>query len=31
MIPAWVDGKLTPVEKLEVHRAGFATRRCRSS
>jgi isopentenyl-diphosphate delta-isomerase type 1 len=23
MIPAWVDGKLTPVEKLEVHRRGL--------
>lgn len=22
-IPAWVDGKLTPVEKLEVHRRGL--------
>jgi isopentenyl-diphosphate Delta-isomerase len=23
LIPAWVDGKLTPVEKLEVHRRGL--------
>ncbi len=23
MIPAWVDGKLTPVEKLEVHQRGL--------
>ena len=23
MIPAWVDGKLTPVEKLEVHKRGL--------
>jgi isopentenyl-diphosphate delta-isomerase len=23
MIPAWVNGKLTPVEKLEVHRKGL--------
>lgn len=23
MIPAWVDGALTPVEKLEVHRRGL--------
>ena len=23
MIPAWVEGKLTPVEKLEVHRRGL--------
>jgi isopentenyl-diphosphate delta-isomerase len=23
MIPAWVDGRLTPVEKLEVHRRGL--------
>ncbi|WP_036177777.1 isopentenyl-diphosphate Delta-isomerase [Palleronia rufa] len=23
MIPAWVDGTLTPVEKLEVHRRGL--------
>lgn len=23
MIPAWVDGALTPVEKLEVHRKGL--------
>jgi isopentenyl-diphosphate delta-isomerase len=23
MIPAWVDGKLTPVEKLEVHQKGL--------
>lgn len=22
-IPAWIDGKLTPVEKLEVHRKGL--------
>ena len=23
MIPAWVDGKLTPVEKMQVHREGL--------
>ncbi|MEL7343790.1 MAG: isopentenyl-diphosphate Delta-isomerase [Pseudomonadota bacterium] len=23
MIPAWVDGKLTPVEKLDVHKRGL--------
>lgn len=23
MIPAWVDGKLTPVEKMKVHREGL--------
>ena len=23
MVPAWVDGELTPVEKLEVHRRGL--------
>lgn len=23
MVPAWVDGKLTPVEKLEVHQKGL--------
>lgn len=23
LIPAWVDGRLTPVEKLEVHRRGL--------
>ena len=23
MIPAWLDGTLTPVEKLEVHRKGL--------
>lgn len=23
MIPAWVDGRLTPVEKLDVHRRGL--------
>ncbi len=23
MIPAWVDGRLTPVEKLEVHQRGL--------
>ena len=23
MIPAWVDGRLTPVEKMEVHRFGL--------
>ena len=23
MIPAWVDGRLVPVEKLEVHRRGL--------
>ena len=23
MIPAWVNGKLTPVEKLEVHQRGL--------
>ena len=23
MIPAWVDGVLTPVEKLEVHQRGL--------
>lgn len=23
MIPAWIDGKLTPVEKLEAHRKGL--------
>lgn len=23
MIPAWVDGRLTPVEKMEVHRKGL--------
>lgn len=23
MIPAWVDGKLTPVDKLDVHRRGL--------
>ncbi|WOI56124.1 isopentenyl-diphosphate Delta-isomerase [Palleronia sp. LCG004] len=26
MIPAWVDGTLTPVEKLEVHRRGLRHR-----
>ena len=23
MIPAWVDGRLEPVEKVAVHRAGL--------
>ena len=26
MVPAWVDGRLTPVEKLEVHQRGLRHR-----
>lgn len=30
-IPAWIDGRLQPVEKLTAHKRGLRHRRCLSS